>query len=711
MDVAFLWHMHQPHYVDSAQGAVLLPWVRMHAMKGYLDMIWLVEQYPEFRCAFNLTPVLLRQIEQLANNEVRDPWLELANTPAAELATQQKCALLEHHFKANWDNMIKPHARYWLLLQQRGTRVERANLARIAGSFNEEDWRDLQIWFHLAWFGYAAARLYPEIVALKQKGRNFTEQDKQTVFDCEQQVLRTVVGRYKAAADRGQIEICTSPFYHPILPLLCNNGFARRSMPGCRLPPPFVHPEDARAQLELAREYHRQLFGAPPCGVWPSEGSVCPELIPLLGELGFEWFATDEEILWRSLPNGHTPERGFLYQGFQVEQGTSKMNAAFRDCSLSDFIGFTAAHNPPRQAADLLVAQIEGITHKSDDGFCPIILDGENAWEHFPDGGETFLRSLYERLVAHPNLRSATFHQHFQSGPPRTTLCNLYTGSWINADFHIWIGDLEDNRAWQLLGEARAFLDVQNVTPQLRQQALNEIYAAEGSDWFWWYGDQFVTEDDLVFDELFRVHLQNVYRLLGAPVPAGLKTHICRSELPPATHSPTASITPSIDGRVTSFYEWMGAGLYESGQGMAAMYHSQRVVKALHFGFDATNLYFRVDLEAGSKWPPDSVLRVNFVQPTSRLLEIAPIERGRCVAVLHSPDGNPAESYQMEQVAFQEIIEVQIPLGRLEWHPRQQAGFFIELVAGNVVLERHPETATIILQMPSADSQSASWDL
>jgi alpha-amylase/alpha-mannosidase (GH57 family) len=718
MNVAFLWHMHQPNYVDNAQGVALMPWVRLHAMKGYLDMIWLVEQYPEFHCTFNLTPVLLRQIEQFAHNDVRDLWLELATTPAADLTLGQQSALLEHYFKAHWHNMIKPHARYWSLLQQRGTQVERADLPRIAAGFHQQEYRDLQVWYHLAWFGYAAERLHPEIGELKRKGRDFTEQDKETLFDCQHKVLRSIVKHYKTAAERGQIEICTSPFYHPILPLLCNNEFAHRCMPGCRLPPPFVHPEDVRAQLQLACEQHTTLFGAPPRGLWPSEGSVCPELVPLLGELGFQWLATDEEILWRSLPNDTTPDRNLLYQDFQVEQGTSQMCIAFRDRSLSDFIGFTAARNPPHHSAELLLGQIEQINRnqgaRAGDALCPIILDGENAWEHFADGGETFLRSLYERLIRHPHLRTTTFQQHFQSRPSRTALRNLYTGSWINADFHIWIGDQEDNRAWQLLTETRDFLKAQkHLAPQLEKKAFDEIYAAEGSDWFWWYGDQFVTENDLLFDELFRTHLQNVYRLLGMPVPAALKAHICRSELNHVARTPTELITPTIDGKVTSFYEWAGSGLYEAEQGQTTMYRNDRLLDAIHYGYDLTNFYLRADFRPQAIWPSNAALHLHFHKPTRRLLEITPLERGRCIAMLFaiSENGRAEKRLGPATVAFQEVLEAAIPFRDLGWNNGEQVAFVLQLHRQGVEQEEHPSGTELTFHLPSDDFQKANWRL
>jgi len=698
MNVALLWHMHQPHYVDTIGGAALMPWVRLHATKGYLDMIWLVEQYPELHCTFNLTPVLLRQIEQLANREIADRWFDLAATPASDLTPQQQCALLEHYFKANWDNMIKPYPRYWSLLQQRGARCERGTLPTVATRFSEQDFRDLQVWFHLTWFGFAAQKLYPEIVALKQKGCDFTEEDKQIVFRCQQNILQTLIGRYKSAADTGQIEISTSPFYHPILPLLFDNRLARRAMPGCRLPPPFEHPEDARAQLRLAQEQHTRLFGAPARGLWPPEGSVCPEMIPMLTELGFEWFATDEEILWRSLPNQHTSDRELLYQGFWVEQGASAMKVAFRDRALSDFIGFSASRNPPRYAADLLVTQMEAIARKqtsqASDSLCAIILDGENAWEHFPDGGETFLRSFYERLHSHPSLRTVTFQEYFRAHSPRTTVSNLYTGSWINADFHIWIGDSEDNRAWQLLGETRAFLQTRKVEPSIERKAMEEIYAAEGSDWFWWYGDQFATDNDLLFDELFRIHLQNVYHLLNAPVPLALKTHICSSASPQTIRQPTNSITPIIDGRITSSYEWSGAGVYEAIQAYTSMFSSRNVLRAIYFAVDREMLYLRGDLSDPTTWPMGLVLRFHFARDPELILDVSGFETKKCHVRL--TDAKPEQP--APRAVFDQVLELQVPLQLLRCNSMTQFSFFVEVLAQGTVWERHPEVGSISIE-------------
>jgi alpha-amylase/alpha-mannosidase (GH57 family) len=720
LHVAFLWHMHQPYYVDPVRGTALMPWVRLHATKGYLDMVWLADQCPEFHCTFNLTPVLLKQIQQLAHEEVRDLWHELAAPSPETLTPMQKGNLLEHFFKANWNNMIKPFPRYWALLQKRGLNATKINLEHVATNFTDQELRDLQVWFNLTWFGYAAERLHPVIGELKRKGEGFSEEDKRVVFERQQDILKNLLGHYKTLGDRGQIELSTTPFFHPILPLVYNTEFARRCMPGRELPPAFSHPEDARAQLAMARDFHAEIFGKPPQGVWPSEGSVCPELIPILQELGYQWFATDEENLWNSLAvvhPGKIPDRAALFQGYRAQFGDASACLAFRERALSDFIGFTAARNDPQRAADFMLGQFEQIarTAHGTDPLCAVILDGENAWEHFPDGGQTFLRELYGRLSTHPEIRTTTFSDYFTAHPPEAIISTLHTGSWIHADFDIWIGDPEENRGWELLGQTRAFLqakaDRREITAEQYKKALQEIYAAEGSDWFWWYGGDFVTDNDLIFDELFRTHLQNVYRICGVPVPDVLKTNICRSEVTRETRKPTDLVTPTIDGLMTSYYEWIGAGVYEAGRNLVAMYRSERCVESIHFGSDLGQFYLRVDFLKGVPLPAKASLRVNFVEPTHRALIISQLTPNLKSAELWltETDASYRKLSEVTSIRFDRILEVGIPLSELGWQTRQAAAFFVQLLDQDVELERHPDFGTLNLTVPDELFAAENW--
>jgi alpha-amylase/alpha-mannosidase (GH57 family) len=529
MNVVILWHMHQPYYVNPMTKRATMPWVRLHAAKGYLDMIDLVTAHPEVRVNFNFSPVLLRQILELTRGEVIDEWENLSRKPAADLDEQDKRNLLENFFKINWDTLVRPVPRYAELLAKRGTNYSRSSLDSLVRAFSEDDYRDLQMLYNLQWTGFSATRRFPELRELRAKGRDFTEADKKIIFDIHHKILALVLGEYRAAAERGQIELTTTPYFHPIMPLVYDTNIARRCQPQAPLPSPFSAPEDVRAHLRLGQELHEEVFGRRARGMWPSEGSVAPEIVPLMVEAGLNYFCSDEGNLFRSLKQDPAWNKGEvdhleLFQGWRVHAGGSSMQALFRDRPLSDFIGFDAAANETSRAVEHLISHLKNISRVAPvgRGVTSLILDGENAWEAFADGGEKFLSSFYQALISNPELETRRIGDYFDAYPARAETSTLHSGSWIRSDFDIWIGDPEENKAWEWLKETRQFLTnrlaQQEVPAEQAARAWWEIYAAEGSDWFWWYGPDFTIDTDLLFDELFRLHLQNVYRILGVPL-------------------------------------------------------------------------------------------------------------------------------------------------------------------------------------------------
>jgi len=643
-NVVFLWHMHQPYYVDPATQTATMPWVRLHCVKGYLDMISIIEDFPSIRLNFNLTPVLVLQIKELIEGRIKDRWLEWARMPAVDLDEEMKFALLENSFKIHWDNLVKPFPRYWELLNKRGLTFYRDDVRRGLRYFSAQEFLDLQTWFNLAWCGYTAGRLYPELAALKRKGRNFTEEEKQRVLEIHLELMALVLRKYREAEERGQVELTTTPFFHPILPLIYDSSFAERSLPGREFPRRFSWPEDAAAQLTLAVEQHAGVFGRPPRGLWPSEGSIAPELIPLMQRSGIEYFCSDEENLFNSLKRdpaykGANIDHLELFQGWRVTHDGAAVNAVFREKPLSDFIGFMAAKNNPQSAAAHLLfhmRHISGLVPK-DTGVIPLILDGENAWETFADGGEGFLRALYGGISADSaRLHSCTIEDYFRHHPPRRQIGTLHTGSWIGSNFDIWIGDPEENAAWNLLGEARTFLqqrtDAGLLTPIQQANALREIYAAEGSDWFWWYGPDFSTDNDALFDDLFRGHLKNVYALCGAVAPAALDRPISGPRATPLYTAPERLISPALDGG-GSFFDWLGAGVYVPGREQGAMYRAERWISRIQFGNNEDTLFVRVDLHRHQ--PATLILHIQ--QPAELRIELAPLPRERRVAVFAVP--------------------------------------------------------------------------
>lgn len=718
LHVAFLWHMHQPDYVEPSTGVALLPWVRLHAAKGYLDMIAMAERFAELRISFNLTGVLVRQIEQLVRGDIRDQWRDWAARPAAELDEATKSKILEHFFSAPAGTMILPHPRYAELWYRRGTSFAGPPSAAMLSGWNENDWRDLQVWQNLAWFGYTARREFPEIEELFRKKRNFSETDKAVILRIQQQILADLLPRYKRLADAERVELTTTPFYHPILPLLLDTEYARRCMPGAALPPRFAWPEDAHEQLTRAVQQHQRVFGRRPRGLWPAEGAVSPEILPLLAEQGIEWFATDQEILSRSLED----RSAAALEPYQVEIGGAKAYAIFREHDLSDYIGFVAARNPPQIAAEGFWSKLEAIRHKSDTArsraaLVTIILDGENPWNYFPDGGEGFLESLYGKLCKSAEISTSTVSAHLAKHPPERKLTRLHSGSWINADFDIWIGDPEENRAWELLGEARRFWQQKRETgadPARLDSAKQSLLAAEGSDWFWWYGPDFSVKEDLILDYLFRAHLQNVYHALGADPPRSLETPICRAQVASIIEMPRGFLSPVVDGRVTTFYEWKEAGrLAAQPTGEGAMARARHAIETVFFGFDREKIFLRVDFPHNLE-PTDFALRFCFVHPETIALEVRGFSSSKSLQTNLVNLRQPRESLAAcpgAKAMHDQILEIEAPLHALGLGAAQEAKFYVQLFQSGILLEQHPQNGLIRIVLQGNESWLTEWQV
>src|SRR6187399_362755 len=384
--VALLWHMHQPFYQDLATGEHILPWVRLHALKDYWGMAALTREFPDLQVTFNLVPSLLVQLEAFAAGQAKDRHLEVGLAPADTLTDADRLFCAEHFFHAHRARMIDPFPRYAELLAARDAGRRHGNPA---GGFTTDDLRDLQVWHKLVWIDPIYAELDPRVRALFAKGRDYSEHDKQTLRSVELEILGRVVGEYRAGAERGQIEISTSPFYHPILPLLCDASVFLDTHPSWPPPEqPFVYPQDAAEQLRRAVALHQRLFGRTPVGLWPSEGSVSDAMVPLVAEAGFSWMATDEEILARSLPRTFARDAD-LYRAYQLGAPGTGLACAFRDHLLSDLVGFTYSSWDPQAAADDFVSRIAGSgeryrSHRGgEEATIFVVLDGENAWEHY----------------------------------------------------------------------------------------------------------------------------------------------------------------------------------------------------------------------------------------------------------------------------------------------------------------------------------------
>jgi len=599
-----LWHQHQPFYKDLVENRYTMPWVRLHALKDYHGMVAELRAFPAVHVTFNLVPSLIAQLEDYANDRAQEESFEIAFKPAGDLSPNERERLLYFTFQVNFDNLLNRYPRFREL-------HEKANPAvlgsRLAPAFTESELRDLQVLSQLAWFEQTWFEFDAEIRHLTMKGRGFSEDDKLRLRSKELKLVQAVLEEHRQAAQRGQIEISTSPFYHPILPLLCDTNIARESHPGVPLPRRrFHHPEDARDQLRAAVRQHERVFGTKPSGLWPSEGSVSEEALTIAATEGFVWAASDEGVLSRSLGIGFTRRgdgtmsSGELYRPQRLETSAGPITLFFRDHEISDLIGFVYSSVPPEKAAASLLERIRqaGRSTGGRPAVVSVILDGENAWEFYPENGRPFLRAFYRLLADDREIRAVTASEAMQRCE-LGTLPRLVPGSWINADFDVWIGAEEDNRAWDLLSDARDFLALHSAKPGVGTQAVDlarqELWIAEGSDWCWWYGPEHSTANDEEFDWLYRKHLGNIYGLLGASPPDSLAVPLKRPRGEALNVPPSGEIRGTIDGLITNYFEWLGAGVYCPPARSGSMHGPPPPVDAVHYGYDSEAFYVRVD--------------------------------------------------------------------------------------------------------------------
>jgi alpha-amylase/alpha-mannosidase (GH57 family) len=606
--VVVLWHQHQPYYKDLVTGEYRLPWVRLHALKDYYGMVKLLEEFPGVQQTFNLVPSLITQIQDYAAGTARDPFLDVAARPVNDLTSEEKRFALQYLFQANVDHLIRRYPRYaelWDRFQGGGSSPERAEQY-----FQPHDYTDLQVLSQLAWFDEFFLE-EPEFAELVRKGHGYSIEDQKFVIKRQRELIGKVLPIHAEAARRGRIEISTSPFYHPILPLVCDTNAGAASTPGLPLPQNrFRHPEDAREHLQRGLDLHEKVFGVRPRGVWPSEGSVSEEALGIAAGLGVNWMATDEGVLSRSLGmsfvrdgRGRLPDASAkkLYTIHRYENCHTRMHLVFRDHALSDLIGFVYSGMPPADAATHLMQNIkesaQPVLARGQDAVVSIILDGENAWEYFPQSGREFLRRFYDALQKDGSIEAVTVSEAITRHRSVNIVNSLVPGSWINANFNVWIGAPEDNKAWDYLYHARNFYSQveKQASEAQRKLALDELFIAEGSDWNWWYGPEHHSANDREFDELYRKHLSNVYQALGASPPDYLAQPIIGGIARPSYTPQTNYIHPRVTGDNVRYFEWMGAAYYKSDRRSGSMHGKVFLIDSIYAGIDEENVYGRLD--------------------------------------------------------------------------------------------------------------------
>jgi alpha-amylase/alpha-mannosidase (GH57 family) len=704
--------MHQPFYKDLAEDVYTMPWVRLHTLKDYYGMVAVMRDFPSVHATFNLVPSLVLQIEDYARDTAREPAYDLAFKPVSDITAGDREALLVSAFQINHDNLLYRYPRFRELWEK----AQKSGLAMAAKVFTPQEIIDLQVLSQVAWFDEIFLAGDPEVVRLVKKGRGYSESDKAIVRKKELELFNVTLKEYRKAAERGQIEISTSPFYHPILPLLCDTAIAQESHPGVKLPlHRFRHPEDARDQLRGTAALHERVFGRRPQGLWPSEGSVSDEVLRLAAEEGFIWSGTDEGVLARTKQMGFyrrgdsTLQGGEeLYRPHALATGGKPISLFFRDHQLSDLIGFVYSRMDPQAAAADLHQRIKAAGQSTGQrpAVVSVILDGENAWEYYPGNGREFLKAFYGRIAADSDLRAVTASEALEV-TEQGALSHIVPGSWINANYDIWIGADEDNRAWDLLSEARDFYaqhaESPEVTPENRRLAQQELWVAEGSDWCWWYGPEHSTANDEEFDLLYRKHLSNIYRLLGGSPTDELAVPIKRPRVYGLTVAPSAQIHPTIDGRVTTYFEWMGAGVCQPDYRSGSMHGVVPIVDALYYGYSDKAVYLRLDLsEAFLHDHPDFEIRVN-VDSESRVRLHAAISGGGVKAVEFWKGEEsllvPLGTGDQVQVAFQQVFEVRLDYTILGVAPHERISIQGSTWVNGLPLQVLPQEGWLTLEL------------
>ena len=541
LKVVLCWHMHQPQYSEPMGGMYQLPWTYLHAIKDYSDMAWHLENVPDARAVVNFAPTLLEQIadynEQLkarykGTGRLKDPMLIALDSPVQPVHSEERKTLINACLRANEEKLINPFPAF-------------AKLAKMARTFladpqclvyiSDQFMIDIVVWYHIAWMGESIKRNDIRIQALMEKGQNFDFHDRRNLMKVISEILEGLIPRYKRLAESGRVELTVTPYAHPIVPLLLDIKSTHEAMPDAELPLNTVYPDGknrADWHVEEGLRVFESYFGFRPKGCWPSEGAVSTATLELIADHGFTWTATGENVLRNSLAQSHMDD-SLIHKPYKIAE--DGLTCFFRDDGLSDLVGFTyTGWDADDAVTDFInhLINIKSETEGDKDRVVSVILDGENAWEYYSYNGYYFLQNLYRRLSEHPELELTTFSDCLNNGVQATMLPELVAGSWVYGTFSTWIGDSDKNRGWDLLIQAKTTFDQVTSTTKFDDETmdalLHQLAICEGSDWFWWFGDYNSGESVSDFERLFRLHLSNLYQMLGVEVPQVLSEVISR---------------------------------------------------------------------------------------------------------------------------------------------------------------------------------------
>lgn len=596
LSIAFYWHMHQPVYQLTPDGDFLMPWVRLHAVKDYYAMAELLNKFKKIKLNFNLVPVLLDSLIDYGENGIHDLHSRITVKSVEELSPDDKEFILNNFFDAGYQTMIFPNEEYNRLYQKRISKSECS-----LDIFSDQEYSDLMALFNLAWFDPDLKNKYPALKKLIKKGKNYTLEDRQNIIEIQREIIRKIIPTYKKLLSKNRIEITTSPYYHPILPILLDINGIKKSFSE-DLPVDLKMGLDAKVQTELAIKRIEELFGKRPKGIWPSEHCVSPKMLDMFKNLGIEWTISDEGILSNSIETefvrdfkGYLEDPYHLLKSYEYKNG---LKMIFRDAVIPNLISFEYPNHDAELAANDLydrikVAQAKLLTSPDENHLITIAMDGENCWENYPQDGFVFLKKLYKLIEDDKSIETVLISDYLEKEKLHKPLSKIYAGSWINRNFKLWIDEPLKNLAWSYLKQVRddfsGFVKKNPLHPNI-EQARKELFICEGSDWFWWYGEPNDSGRDNIFDYLFREHLKNIYIFLGLEPPAYLDTPLISAIAKPSRY-PKGEITPAMNGTASMDDSWLNAGCIDIPDG--PLLRESKFFDRICFGYDKNNLYLR----------------------------------------------------------------------------------------------------------------------
>ncbi len=527
--------MHQPQYSEPMGGMYQLPWTYLHAIKDYVDMAWHLENVPGAKAVVNFAPTLIEQLadydEQLktrfkGTGRLKDPMLIALDSPVQPSHIEERRALISNCLRANEDKLINPYPKFSRLVKMAKWILEQPSRLPY---INDQFIVDMVVWYHLAWMGESVKRSDVRIQELMKKGKQFSFHDRRQLMIVIGELLSDLIPRYRRLAETGRVELSVTPYAHPIIPLLLDIKTTHEAMPDAPLPKITTYPggeERSHWHMKEGLRVFESYFGFKPKGCWPSEGAVCTETLKLIAKHGFDWAATGENVLRNSLNLSGIHDAN-IHKPYKLP-GASPA-CFFRDDGLSDMIGFNYTSWGADDAVNDFIHHLTTIkanSEKDPNRVVSVILDGENAWEYYSYNGYYFLQALYTRLSNHPDIELTTFSECLKSGVRAAPLPKMMGGSWVYGTYSTWIGDQDKNRGWDLLSEAKLTYDRVLKTQQFDADTLKalerQLAICEGSDWFWWFGDYNSADSVSDFERLFRLHLSNLYQMLGEEVPQSL---------------------------------------------------------------------------------------------------------------------------------------------------------------------------------------------